>query len=176
MARAVARRGVPRGCTSRPFPAAAVLDALRGCDDRCVSTRAEPGQTRPASAYGTSVPQVYVEPSDGRLAAAGARRLADVAARARLAPNHQTRSAALALAPWPSAAPASGAWLQLRADADLAPHDELLLWPDDELLARLAMPFLTLANVLGRYSGFFTFHAFSLPFRARFGLASPSLC
>lgn len=99
--------------------------------------------------------QVYVEPSEGRLAAAGSGSLPDVAVRARLAPNHQARTASLLLAPWADSA--AGAWLQLRTDADLAPHDELLLWPDDELLARLAMPFLTLTNVLGSYSYFLSF-------------------
>lgn len=80
----------------------------------------------------------------GRLVCAGAGRGAAgalLAAHARLAPCPKARSAALQLAPASTspASPASPA-LRLVVARELAPLDELLLWPDDALLERARVP------------------------------------
>ncbi|KAM3961948.1 PR/SET domain 13 [Aphomia sociella] len=59
------------------------------------------------------------------------------AARARLAPDVHARTAELGP-------------LRVRLLADLRPHQELLLWFDEHVLARADIPFLTLRNIRGK--------------------------
>ncbi|KAJ2939601.1 hypothetical protein O0L34_g14318 [Tuta absoluta] len=119
--RTVARCGLPAGCSSRAFSVAEFSEALVSPADRSFT--------------------IYVwRDIHGRLSTCGGAGAELAAARSRIAPHPPARTAALQ---------ASGGGLRVVCVREMAPHDELLLWPDDELLAVAGVPVLKPVHIRG---------------------------
>ncbi|XP_052753350.1 PR domain zinc finger protein 13 [Galleria mellonella] len=126
-----ARGGLPRGTLSRAFSAIHLVQSAQTTFEDVMYIDVDE----------SGLISIEGECAGGAAPAAAAA----AAAAARLAPDVHARTAELA------AADVRGdVALRLRLLADLQPHQELLLWFDDRVLALADMPFLALRNIKGK--------------------------
>ncbi|XP_004924322.3 zinc finger protein SNAI1 [Bombyx mori] len=123
MSRVVSRVGLSRCRVSRAFPPTELEKELDEDVKRCV----------------------YMETdAEGFILPVGGLSAAKLVVGARLAPDVHARNAVL------SVVSRENLSLQIRIEADIPPHHELLLWPDEQLSAIAAVPFLTPKNIFGK--------------------------